>query len=571
VIRTQDSLAEQLLRGAERHAAFEALKARVEAGGGAAIPIRGVAGSAGALFLAALARSVKRPFAVIAPDLDRAESWRDDLEFLLGPDRVVSLPPHDVVPWTSQVATGPVRDDRVTAMLRLGDPDPPIVVIPAVSLYRKAPAPATIRSRAVSLERGTEIAPEVLAHRLVMAGYRSVGEVGEVGEVSRRGGLLDVFGPGTHYPVRIEFDGDQVASLRTFDVSTQRSVAPIDRARIAPAREVLFPEDLEERLQALDRGSLSGDLEGVRVRELVREGVYFEGVDWLAPHLGIPLGSVLEYLPTDAAIWVDEPEAVARELETAEREAERLEPDARGKSPHLPQREALFDPPDRAIARLGSFQRMESRVTFQGGEPKPAISIDARPQPSFGRKLDLLRGELRRLEELGYERVIVCDNRGQAERLEEILGEGVVSVDVGALTSGFVLPPAKLAVFTDHEIFARYRRRRGRRSAPSRATIRDLMSLEPGQYVVHLDHGIGVYRGLKRITLDGQDTECIQIDYAQSDRLFVPIDQLGMVQRYSAEEGRTPLISRLGGTAWQRTKAKARRAIQEMAEELLRN
>ncbi|HZI89346.1 MAG TPA: transcription-repair coupling factor, partial [Candidatus Polarisedimenticolia bacterium] len=123
----------------------------------------------------------------------------------------------------------------------------------------------------------------------------------------------------------------------------------------------------------------------------------------------------------------------------------------------------------------------------------------------------------------------------------------------------------------DHEIFARYRRRRGRRSAPSRATLRDLMTLDAGQYVVHLDHGIGVYRGLKRITLDGQDTECIQIDYLGSDRLFVPIDQLGMVQRYSAEEGRTPLISRLGGTAWARTKAKAKKAIQEMAEELLRS
>ena len=589
MIRTADSLAEQLLRGAERHPGFEALRARIEedAGAGAAaaaaarkgaaaadqgsIPIRGVAGSAGALFLAALARWVRRPFAVIAPDIDRAEAWRDDLEFLLGADRVVYLPPHDVVPWSSQVATGPIRDDRMTAMLRLGDPDPPTVVIPAVSLYRLAPAPDSVRSRAVSVARGTEIAPEVLAHRLVMAGYRSVGEVGEVGEVSRRGGLLDVFGPGMQYPVRIEYDGDQVASLRTFDVSTQRSVAPIEQMRIAPAREVLFPEDLDARLQALDRGKLSGDLEGARIRELMREGVYFEGVDWLAPHLGIPLGSVLDYLPAGAALWVDEPEAVARELESAEREAERIEPDARARSPHLPEGDELFDPPDRAVARLRPFRRMESRVTFQGGDREQAISIDARPQPSFGRKLDLLRGELRRLEELGYERVIVCDNRGQAERLEEILGEDVVSVDVGAITSGFVLPPARIAVFTDHEIFARYRRRRGRRSAPSRTSIRDLMSLEPGQYVVHLDHGIGIYRGLKRITLDGQDTECIQIDYAQSDRLFVPIDQLGMVQRYSAEEGRTPLISRLGGTAWQKTKAKTRRAIQEMTEELLRN
>ncbi|TMQ56974.1 MAG: transcription-repair coupling factor [Candidatus Eisenbacteria bacterium] len=570
MIQTASSLAEQLLRAAERHPGFDALRSRV-AGDAAAVPVRGVAGSAGALLLAGLTRSLPRPFAVIAPDLDRAEAWRDDLEFLLGPDRVVYLPPHDVVPWSSQVATGPVRDDRITAMLRLGDPHPPVAVIPAVSLYRLAPSPASIRARAITLAAGVEIAPEVLARGLVLGGYRSVNEVGEVGEVSRRGGLLDVFAPGMPYPVRIEFDGDAVASLRTFDVSTQRSVAPVESTRIASAREILFTEDLEERLKPLERGRLAGDLEGGRIRDLVTEGVYFEGVDWLAPHLGIPLGSLLEYLAPGTAIWMDEPEAAGRELESAEREAERLEADARRRAPHLPEREELFDPPERSIARLAGFHRIESRVTGGPAERDPVISFDARPQPSFGRKLDLLRGELRRLAELGYERVIVCDNRGQAERLEEILGDGVVSVDVGSITAGFVLPPARIAVFTDHEIFARYRRRRGRRSGPSRASIRDLMTLEPGQYVVHLDHGIGIYRGLKRITLDGQDTECIHIEYAQNDRLFVPIDQLGMVQRYSAEEGRTPLISRLGGTAWQRTKAKARRAIREMAEELLRN
>jgi transcription-repair coupling factor (superfamily II helicase) len=570
VIKTADSLADQLLAAAERHPGFDELRSRIE-GGAVAVPVRGIAGSAGALLLAGLARSVRRPFAVIAPDLDRAEAWRDDLEFLLGRDRVVSLPPHDVVPWSYQVATGPVRDDRITAMLRLGDPDPPLVVIPAVSLYRLAPWPASVRARAVTLAPGVEMAPEVLTRRLIMGGYRAVSEVGEVGEVSRRGGLLDVFAPGMAYPVRIEFDGDAVASLRTFDISTQRSVAPVERARIASAREILFPEDLEERVRHLDRGRLAQDLEGSRIRDLVTEGVYFEGIDWLAPHLGIPLGSVLDYLAPGTAIWMDEPDAIERELESAEREAERLEPDARRRAPHLPERDDLFDPPDRCLERLRGFLRMESRVTAGAADRSQVISFDARPQPSFGRKLDLLRGELRRLAELGYERVIVCDNRGQAERLDEILGEGVVSVDVGSITAGFVLPAARIAVFTDHEIFARYRRRRGRRSGPSRTSIRDLMTLEPGQYVVHLDHGIGLYRGLKRITLDGQDTECIHIEYAQNDRLFVPIDQLGMVQRYSAEEGRTPLISRLGGTAWQRTKAKARRAIREMAEELLRN
>ena len=573
--RTATPLAEQLLRGAERHPGYEALRARLlgAAAGArpAATPVRGIAGSAGALFLAALARSTSRPFAVIAPDLDRAEAWRDDLDFLLGPGRVVYVPPHDVVPWSTQVATGPVRDDRITAMLRLGEADPPVAVIPALSLYRLVPEPERLRSRAVRVRPGATIPPEVLARTLATGGYRPVGEVGEMGEFSRRGGLLDVFGPGMTHPVRIEFDGDDVASIRAFDVSSQRSVGAVEDVLVGPARELLFTDDLDQRMKPFDRGPLGSSLEGARLRDLVAEGVYFEGMDWLAPLLDIPVGSVLEYLPPSTALWIDEPEAVERELMAAEREAERLEPEARARAPHLPPRDDLFDPPDRAIPRFQRFQRMESRVTMGASDREQVVTFDARPQPSFGRKLDLLRGELRRLADLSYERVIVCDNKGQAERLEEILGEGVVSVDVGAITSGFVLPASRLAVFTDHEIFARYRRRRGRRSAPSRATIRDLLTLEPGQYVVHLDHGIGVYRGLKRITLDGQDTECIQIDYAGTDRLFVPIDQLGMVQRYSAEEGRTPLISRLGGTAWQKTKAKARKAIQEMAEELLRN
>ncbi len=568
------SLAEQLLRAAERHPALAALGARLaemKPGAAEAVPLRGVAGSVGALTLSLLSRAAPRPFAVIAPDLDRAEAWRDDLEFFLGPDRVVYLPPHDAVPWSAQVATGPVRDDRITAMLRLGDPNPPIAVIPAASLSRLAPEPSLVRSRVVTLAPGVEIAPEILLHRLVTAAYRSVAEVGEMGEVSRRGGLVDVFGPGMAQPVRVEFDGDTVATMRSFDVSTQRSTGPIERVRVAPARESVFAEDLDERMRPLDRLEAAGDLEWSRIRDLVREGVYFEGLDWLAPLLGIPLVSLLEYLPGGAALWIDEPDAVEREIETSDRETERLEPDARKRAPHLPERDLLFDPPESVLGRLDRFARIEASLGVRAGARETAITLDARPQPSFGRKLDLMRGELRRLADSGYERVIVCDNRGQADRLEEILGDGVVSVDVGSLTGGFVLPPARLAVFTDHEIFARYRRRHGRRARASKATLRDLMTLEPGQHVVHLDHGIGIYRGLKRITLDGQETECIHIDYAQGDRLFVPIDQLGMVQRYSAEEGRTPLISRLGGMAWQRTKAKTRRAIREMAQELLRS
>jgi transcription-repair coupling factor (superfamily II helicase) len=583
-------LAARLLEAAGRHPALaalgDALLAAAAATPAPAIPLRGTSGSAGALALARLVREGAPPLAVIAPDLDRAQAWREDLEFLLGAGRVVHLPPHDVVPWSTQVATAPVRDDRLDALLRLGDPDPPVAVIPAQALARLVPGPSALRPRAVRLAPGATHDPAALAQRLVLAGYRAVAEVGESGEVSRRGGILDVFGAGMEHPVRVEFDGDTIVSMRRFDVSTQRSVEAVPEVRVAPAREVLLDEDASKRLAAVDRSGLAESLEGRRIRDLVGECVYFEGIDWMAPLLGIRLVSPLAHLPAGAALWVDEPAAVERELAGALAEAERLEPAARERAPHLPPRDALFEDAAAAAAAIARFPRVEAAVVaseragaaglaagadFAAAAPAPEpLSLGARPQPSFGRKLDMLRGELRRLGGLGYERVIVCDNRGQAERLEELLGEDVAAVAVGDVSAGFVLPLARLAVFTDHEIFARYRRRRARRGRAARAAIRNVLTLEPGQHVVRLDHGIGVYRGLKHITLDGQETECVQVDYAQGDRLYVPIDQLGLLDRYSAEEGRVPGIARLGGTAWQRTKARTRKAIQEMAQDLLR-
>ena len=565
-------LADRLAAQATAATAAAAPASRAPAAALAPARLRGAAGSAGALVAALLAARLKSPLAIVAPDLDRAEAWRDDLSFLLGAERVVFLPPLDTVPWSAQGATLPVREDRLTALLRMGDADPPVVVIPAAALHRLIPHPQAIRARAVDLAPGTAISPEALFRRLVFAGYRSVAEIGESGEASRRGGIVDVFGPGMDQPVRLEFDGDVVASLRSFDVTSQRSTGPRPSARILPAREILYEEDADARLRPLDDPSFPRSPEADRIRDLVAEGIHFEGMEWIAPLLGVPLVSALEALPPGSVLWLDEPGAVERELENADRESERLEEDARAKAPHLPPHDALFDAPARSLARLGAFRRVESALATREGEALDgAISLDARPQPSFGRKLDLLRGELRRLGELGYARMILCDNQGQAERLEELLGDADAAIEVGDLNGGFVLPGARLAVFTDHEIFARYRRRRSRKLRASAAVMRDLLTLNPGDYVVHLDHGIGVYRGLKRIALDGQETECVQIDYAGNDRLFVPIDQLGMVERYSAEEGRAPSVHRIGGTTWARVKAKTRKAIHDMAEELLRH
>jgi transcription-repair coupling factor (superfamily II helicase) len=575
------SIAPRLLDAVASHPATGRLvaRAREEAvrhpGDGAARPairVRGSAGSLSAILASHLAREGGIPLAIVAPDLDRAEAWRDDLAAFLGPNGVVYLPPLDVVPWSHQTPTPPVRDERLDGLARLGDPAPPVAVLPAATLHRLVPRPAELRPRTIQLGVGWEGDPHDVMRELVLFGYRTVNEVSESGEVSRRGGIVDIHGPGMEQPIRLEFDGDVVASIRTFDPATQRSTGGVAAARVVPAREFLYAADLDARMRPFDRAPLSSGEEARRLRDLVGEGIYFEGVEWLAPCLGAELGSILDHLPPGTLLWVEEPAGVERELQQVERESERLEAGARDRSPLLPPRETLFEPSARTLERLRGTPRIESSVTRReirdDGDP---IAFDARPQPSFGRKLDLLRAELRRLGQVGYHRSIVCDNVGQAERLEELLGDDLATIEVGSLVGGFVLPAARLAVFTDHEIFARYRRRRGRRLRPSAAAMRELLTLAPGDYVVHLDHGIGVYKGLQRLTFDGHETECIQIDYAGGDRLFVPIDQLGMVERYAAEEGHAPTIHRLGGTTWARTKSKTRKAIADIAGELLRH
>jgi transcription-repair coupling factor len=200
----------------------------------------------------------------------------------------------------------------------------------------------------------------------------------------------------------------------------------------------------------------------------------------------------------------------------------------------------------------------------------PVFKLGGRSQEPVARRMDALRSYLLRLHEEDLTTYILCDNKGQRDRLEEILGDAPARLEIGVIGEGFSLPEAGLALLTDHQIFQRFRRRRRRRPTPGGIPIRHLMSLQQGNYVVHIDHGIGVYRGLRRIVVDGHETDCLYIDYAQGDRLFIPVDQLHLVQKYVAEEGRIPTLNRLGSAAWSRTKAKVKKAVKDMAEDLIK-
>jgi transcription-repair coupling factor (superfamily II helicase) len=363
---------------------------------------------------------------------------------------------------------------------------------------------------------------------LEQMGYVRTPQVTEVAEFSVRGGIVDLYGFGMPQPVRLEWWGDEVSSLRAFDLTSQRSGGEIADVTVLPISST---------------GGTPIPTGGTLTRK-----------------------SLLDLLPVDALLIEEATHPDFEEVDRAWREAEHHREIARRLGEDAPPRDELFLDPATWQRRLGGFARIATR------EETADVQVGFFPPEKVNRDL----GALRALLGHGTPTLILCDNEGQRERLDELLEDGGfrpagTTLAVGALDGGFVMPT--LRVLTDHEIFRRARRlrraRRYREAAPSAVTG----ALEIGDYVVHLDHGIGVYRGIASIEVDGGEIEVAVLEYEGGDRLNVPLYRLDQLERYRAagDDGDRPppKIHRLGGGSWKKVRDKTRAAIQAMAAELL--
>jgi transcription-repair coupling factor (superfamily II helicase) len=557
------------LAGARREAAPRAVQ-------------RAVTGAPGSLrhLLAAYlyARSGRTVF-VLCRDLQQAEAARDDLEYFLGPDPVLFFPEEDhsltVHSWPPSLC-----NSRIGCLARLArNAEPAAVVASAGAQLRKVPSADAMREAIVHVKVGAELDPEAVAARLGYLGFNRVPAVETYGDWSRRGGIVDVFTYGRANPLRIEFGEEAVESVREFDPVSQRSVRSVDEALILPTHELILDanriEAAADYLDGLD------DPEQAAVADTVRHNVYFEGSEWLAELYDQNLTAPLSYIPDDAIVLTIDPVGVEAALEEREEEINRFL--GRGFEPPFPLHrppQGLFSTTAEVLEQLRSSSRLDvlalggahlgAGTTEGEAENGAVIRLGGAPQEPVARSMDSLRSYMHRLHEDGLTTYVLCDNRGQRDRLEEILGRAPAALEVGVISGGFSLPEAGLALLTDHQIFERFRRRRRRRAAAPGVPVKQLISLRPGNYVVHVDHGIGIYRGISRIVVDGHETDCLHIDYSMGDRLFIPADQLHLIQKYVAEEGRAPGLNRLGTGAWSRTKARVKKAVKDMAEQLIK-
>ena len=503
--------------------------------------------------LAALAEAVEAPVMVVAPGPREADHLVRGAAAFLGAERVALFPAWEALP-SEGISPGPeVVARRAEAAHRLeGSKGPFLMVTPvAAALQRIVP---TLARPPRFVETGDQVAPDALAESLVARGYRRADLVMHRGEFAVRGGIVDVFPGSASRPVRAEFFGDEVERIREFSPATQVTTGPAGRVEIFPVRELLPDEEIRERARA-EVPRHKG-----RPRELldrIAEGLVFEGMEQAAPLVYDEMPVLADLLPEGSWVSVT---SVRRTLERARGIA--AESAALAEATGLGRRDPMADP-DEALEGRPRADLTE----FTEGTDLGISGWEGLPGERLASRAAALAGE-------GYTVALSAVGRGSLERAREVLGRAGLSdlpselaIESGLL-EGFVFPEGRIAVVGEDDLFGRRRRAHEAPRVTGRPAAAFAEELSPGDFAVHRVHGVGRYVGMVRREIGGSERDYLLLEYAAGDRLYVPAEQLDVVSRYVG--GEQPRLHRLGTNDWPRAKARVRRAVRDMAGELVR-
>ncbi len=551
----------EILKSAESSESFQKIRNLI-ASDKNKVPVSGLVGSGKSLLLAYTKGELSCPFLVITSSPD--ESWKiyEDLISFLGEEKVKLFPSWEILPYELKIPHSEVIGRRLESLYDLVWGENPVVVTTIRACLEKTIRPEELKKKNIILKVGQSADIDDLSHQLLDLGFSRFPQVEEIGTFSIKGGILDVFPYSSPDPVRIEFFGDQIESIRTFSVLDQRSIQKINSTLILPKREVLISDHkIEECLSRL-KSPQADDL-----REKIQFYEEVPGLEWLASLFGLPQAQISDYLSHDSVIFLDEPAVIESELDKIYEETQRLFMEAQEKGEAVPEPRTLWGNPESFFRKTSKFRTIEH---LSLGEKKDAVNVGITEPEVFGGNVNLLKRSIE-----GYlfekQRVFVfCDNVGQKERLAELLGTcaDAVAWQVKNLSGGFSFPEIDLVVLTDHQIFSRYFWRRRKRRFNEGIALSSYSALSAGDFVVHIDHGIGRYAGLETLEVDRRKRECLKLVYQGDDKLYIPIEEFNRVHKFVGKEG-APSLSKLGGSAWENLKKRTKKTIQDMAQELI--
>jgi len=490
--------------------------------------LNGLAGSLRAFISAFVLEKLSRPLLYVAADLDSAERMRDDLELLLGKNHVAFLPALKFEPYDEQEPSPSLISLRIEAMEKLAANALWAAVTFPRGLAESLPEVKNFNNLTLRLRTGQTIAFDQILHLFTEMGLKREDMVQNVGEFSVRGGVVDFFAWNHEDPLRLEFFGNQIESIRRFDIFSQRSVKTLDEVVILPHL------------------SSSGTA-----------------------------GSFLhQLLPRNTMFFLEDEAVIVEQLNHVQEQARERYLTAKSENRFYEEPQKLYLPAGEWQKALADFTVCESNLLAATG--LPTIHFKSQPHPDFGgstkRFLQYVSKQSVRPD--ATQIVIQCSSEEQAERLQDIMDEEEIPFRgrfmLQALHGGFNLPGVRLEILTDHEIFNRFKRRRTYRRFKSGEYLRQLSSLNLNDYVVHVDYGIGRYLGMEKIDYGASTKECIKIGYRDGDFLYVTVDRLNRVQKYSSEGGGAPRLTKLGSHEWERTKNKTKESLKKVAAELIR-
>ncbi len=505
--------------------------------------MKGLVGSLPAFLIHSLT-DTRELMVCVMPDEDAAAFLCSDLEQLLGStcaDQVIRFPASGHKPYDpEQVVDSMPIIQRTDVLHQINTGLQGILVTSIEALAETLPPPDTLETETILLSIGSIIEPTAFIERVIDKGFTRVEFVQDPGEVALRGGILDVYPFAGNYPVRLEFFGDEIDSIRAFDPRSQRSISRRQTVRIVP--------DLQTTVSEGPRQNLLAYLPEQTLLILFNAALLYE---------------------TAAANYAHAEEAYLHLLEHQKGLKDNVSRETL--PPVLPEQRYLdntrlqevFDAHPRLL--IGSFTTGATDT----------LTLDGVPQPPFNGSLKRIKEKLRKQDANGVRTLILCDSQGQANRLAELLEgmpEHLYGLHIASLHEGFEVSSLGLAVYTDHQIFNRYHRptNRNRARRSGGLSLEALRSLTPGDFVVHIDHGIGKFAGMKKITVRGQQQEVVRVLYRGEDLLYVNVNALYKLHKYTGKEGHQPALTKLGSGQWERKKSRAKKRVKDIARDLIK-
>lgn len=454
-----------------------------------------------------------------------------------------------------------------------------ILLAEAPAILEKRIPKEVFQDSIIQIQKGSELSRDDFISNLIQMGYVCADFVEKIGEVSLRGAIVDLFSPGFENPIRLEFIGDEIGSIRYFSVDDQKSMGKIESITVLPASEIILSaETINQSLSYIRKKAEEQETPAsakLSLIEDIEKGTRFPEIEWLLPSFYLNLTTVFDYIPDDALIVFDDLEEISKSIESSINSLSETKSSLKKHIKIIPDISELYLTENQLKDEIPRFQRIliEDIETLEEGVERIRFDTDkiSIEKDGFDSPFEALSEKIREWQASGLSVHLVLQTQIEGKRIREILsehGEGV-QIHVGSLSSGFISSEEKIAVITEKEIFGE--RKKGRptkvKDIPS-AFITSFSELKPGDYIVHVDFGIGIFKGLRRLKLERVEADFLECEYEGGDKVYVPVDKFKLVQRYLGGE-KPPRIDRLGHQSWKRVVRRVKKAVESIAKQLV--